>query len=288
MRPTSIASIALFALLSLWLAPGFAAEAARQKAAAPERPEWGRLAAKAAEAIVSVKFVLQVKGAKGSDRSSEEEAFCLLVDEGGVVLCPSVFIGLVPAAMRRGMAGFNATPTDFKVLIGEDPEGYEARLLARDTDLELAWLQLKVTGKKFTALNLSARPQPQAGDPVLSLTRAPRYLGRAPVVGENSVGGFATRPRNLLLLGGANMPPGVPVFSRKGELVGVSIAQRGDEGERGAFGQRVPTLVLPVEDLAAATRRAQEPAAGEGSQTASPEGSGAPKQAPGPEGGGGK
>ena len=166
--------------------------------------------------------------------------------------------------MRRAMGGMSATPGEFKVLIGDDPEGYEARLLARDADLELAWLQIKTPGKQLPALDLSARPQPQVGDRLLSLQRTPRYLGRAPVVSENALGGAATRPRPLLLLAGLALAPGVPVFSNAGVLVGVTIAQRADEGERASIGQRVPTLVLPVAELAAATRRALEPQASEG------------------------
>ena len=243
--------------------PARAAQKPAAKAPAPERPEWGKLVAQANGALVAVKFVLQVKGAKGSDRSSEEEAFCLLLDPSGVVLCPSAYIGIVPASMRRAMGGMSATPTEFKVLVGDDPEGYEARLLARDTDLELAWLQIKTPGKQLPSLDLTQRPRPQVGDRVLTLARSPRYLGRAPVVSENAIGGTATRPRPLLLLSGLNLGPGTPVFSTAGALLGVSIAQRADEGERASFGQRVPTLVLPIEELAAATKRAQEPPAPE-------------------------
>jgi hypothetical protein len=234
------------------------------KAPVAERPEWGRLIAQSSDALVAVKFVLQMKGAKGSDRSSEEEAYCLLLDPSGVVLCPSVYIGIAPQSLRRAMGGMSVTPTEFKVLIGDDPEGYEARLLARDADLELAWLQLKTPGKKLPSLDLTARPQPQVGDKLLTLSKTPRYLGRAPVVAENALGGTATRPRPLLMLAGLTLLPGTAVFSNAGVLVGVSIAQRADEGERATAGQRAPTLVLPVEELAAATKRAQEPPASEG------------------------
>jgi hypothetical protein len=259
------------ALLQLALAAPASAAAAPKagkasnpaKAPAAERPEWGRLIAQSSDALVAVKFVLQLKGAKGSDRSSEEEAFCLLLDPSGIVLCPSGYIGIAPQSLRRSMGGMSATPTEFKVLVGDDPEGYEARLLARDADLELAWLQIKAPGKKLPALDLSARPQPQVGDKLLTLQRTPRYLGRAPIVSENALGGTATRPRPLLMLAGLGLAPGVPVFSNAGVLVGVTIAQRADEGERPSLGQRVPTLVLSVEELAAATKRAQEPPASE-------------------------
>ena len=249
--------------------PGKTSSSAKaSRAPAAERPEWSRLIAQSGDALVAVKFVLQLKGAKGSDRSSEEEAFCVLVDPSGIVLCPSGYIGIAPQSMRRAMGGMTATPTEFKVLIGEDPEGYEARLLARDADLELAWLQIKTPGKPLSTLDLSARPQPQVGDKLLSLQRTPRYLGRAPVVSENALGGTTTRPRPLLMLAGLGLPPGVAVFSNAGVLVGVTIAQRADEGERSSFGQRVPTVVLPVEELAAATKRAQEPQASEGAGAA--------------------
>jgi hypothetical protein len=227
-----------------------------------ERPEWGSLATRAGDALVAVKFVLQMKGAKGSDRSSEEEAFCLLIDQTGIVLCPTGYLGLSPQSPRRGLTGLTATPGEFKVLVGDDPEGYEARLLARDVDLELAWLQIKSKVAALPSLDLTARAEPQIGDRVLTLGRTPRYLGRSALVSENSIGGSTDRPRKLLLLGSATAP-GVPVFARSGALIGVTIAQRIDEGERQSFGQRMPGLVLPVEELAAATRRAQEPPAAE-------------------------
>ena len=266
MRPATRAVLhSAFALLLVsGVFQGAAAAPKPVKPAAADRPEWGRLIAQSTDALVAVKFVLQIKGAKGSDRSSEEEAFCLLVDPSGIVLCPSGYIGIAPQSMRRAMGGMSATPGEFKVLIGDDPEGYEARLLARDADLELAWLQIKTPGKKLPALDLSTRPQPQVGDKLLSLQRAPRYLGRAPIVSENALGGTATRPRPLLMLAGPGLAPGVAVFSSAGVLVGVTIAQRADEGERASSGQRVPTLVLPVAELAAATKRALEAPASEG------------------------
>ena len=119
---------------------------------AQEKSNYSALLEQVGPAFVTVKFVLKVQNQYGN-RESEAEMTGVMIDPSGLVLCGNTKLG--SARMARSLGG-SATPTDIKVLIGDDTEGLEARVLARDSELDLAWVQIKKPGdRKFVALDLS-------------------------------------------------------------------------------------------------------------------------------------
>jgi len=224
---------------------------------------YSKLLAEKSPVLVTIKFVLKMQGQFG-DRESEAEATGVMIDPSGLVLCGNSQLGM-PAFMRRFGT---ATPTDLKVLVGDDTEGLKATVLARDTELDLAWVKIKDPGdRKFAFLDLSQLHNPVLGERLFSLRRMAKYFDRATTMSEGRLSGRTRKPRELLVPSGdLSVEPGLPVFTADGHVVGVAVLQMPDDEEREgnpmAFigvGRDISRgLILPAGEVARATLRARE------------------------------
>lgn len=237
--------------------------------------------------LVTVKFVLKIKmggpyGAMG-DQESEQETGGVMIEPGGLVLVSNTQLGGFAGMMRRLMGGdISAVPTDLKVLVGDDTEGVEAELLARDTELDLAWVQIKDPGgKSFAAVDWSKPAKPKLGQKLLTIGRLSKYFDRATVVRELRTAGFVTKPRELIVPSDAGAGLGMPVYTTDGELVGVTILQmpEADASDGNPFGMlsqlsdmesSMGGLILPAKEVLKATKRAKETAADEEDEPVEP------------------
>jgi trypsin-like peptidase len=232
-------------------------------ARADEAGEYAKLLSETTPALVTVKFVLKMEGQFGK-RETETEITGLMVDPSGLILCANSKLGL-PRVMRS--LG-SATPTDIKVLIGDDTEGLEAKVLARDTELDLAWVKIKEPGdKKFAALDLGKSALVNPGERILSIRRMAKFFDRATMISEGRLAGRTSKPRDLLVPGGGiDVEPGQPIFTSDGRLVGLVVMQLPDmeemESNPMAFmGMRndiLNGLILPIGEVSKATARAKE------------------------------
>ncbi len=130
-------------------------------------------------ALVTVKFVLKM-----GESERESEITALLIEANGLVLCSSMRLG----GMFR-MSNMSVTPTDLKVFVGDDTEGLEAKLVSRDSELDLAWVRIKDPGKDLPFVDLSKSASPKPGDRLLSMKRLGMYFDRGVVVTEGPVSG---------------------------------------------------------------------------------------------------
>jgi hypothetical protein len=221
---------------------------------AQQEADYEKLMADKSPAIVTVKFLLKMKSNWG-EHELEQEVPATLIGKDGLVMCANSHFGGGPWMQN---AGVTATPADFKILIGTDTEGREATLLARDTDLDLAWLRLKEVGDKpLTTIDLQKAATPTVGERLYGLSRLGKYFDRIPVIGEMRMGGSTEKPRPLYIPSGGNGAVGLPVFNAKGEVVGVSITQmpEGDESDQSSAAQG-GVMILPAEKAWKATERA--------------------------------
>ncbi len=254
------------------------------------------LIAERANVLVTVKFVLKVKMAgAGADREIEGETACLLIDEQGLVLCSNTelggYIGLMSQMMGRG-GGFDVTaaPREIEVVPNDGGEGLDGRLVARDSERDLAWVQIEEEverlgtvaadgGRRVAFLDLSDRAELGAGDRFYRLRRMDKFFGSVPVVTEGVVAAVIEKPRRLLVPSEpANGGFGLPVFSAGGRLVGITVIQMPAAEDQ--FGgmlssglsflssaaklqDMVGGLILPAAEVARATRLAREVAAEE-------------------------
>lgn len=252
-----------------------------------------RLADEAGPALVSVKFILKFEGGDqfgmGGDDGREMEVTALMIEPTGLVLCSNTKMGGFAAMMGMfgGPGGMNANPTDVKVLAGDDTEGLKARVLARDTDLDLCWVQIddeKAKGKTFKHVDLKATPDSPAaiGDKLMTVQRRGKFFDRALVVSEGRVGGLARKPRPLIIPSGVEGDLGMPMFTPEGKVVGLTVLQMpsredmegGDMSDMFEMGGGGPVMVLPAEEVAKATERGKALGATTGGDSAGAAGAG--------------
>jgi len=224
-----------------------------------------QLVEKQSAALVTIKFTLKV-----GDQQAEQKIDGAVIDDGGMVLCSHRLLG--------GRFGSAASVTDVKVLIGSNTEGVDAKIIAHDSDLDLAWIQLNEVEEVPPHLTLEKSRAIGIGDVVLSIVKMNEYFDRMPVVSEGRVGGKVDKPRDMLIpTSGLATSAGYPVFDIEGGVIGFVVNVRAeseaDTQKRvqslAAQGRNVPEeaatqtirVILPVEDVVKATARAKAAAA---------------------------
>jgi S1-C subfamily serine protease len=229
--------------------------------------------------LVTVKFVLKVKmgGMMGGmgDQESDTEITGVLIDAKGLVLCSNTQLGGFTAMMKRMMGrmggDITATPTDLKVLIGDDVEGVEAELIARDTELDLAWVRIKEPAETpYPHVDFGAGAEVDIGDRVFAVREMGKYFGRTPVVTEGRIGGKASKPRELYIPSADFATAmGMPVYNANGQIVGIMVMQMPMEedadmnpmammGMMSSMQDMMGGFILPAANVAKATSRAME------------------------------
>lgn len=235
-------------------APAFADEAA---------DVYKKLVNERAEAVVSIKYVM-----KEEDQEQEEEVTGFMIEETGMIITSNWLMGGFPEVYKQMTGGRNRTPKDIKILIGDDNEGVEAKLVARDSERDLAWLQIsKPEGNKFKFVDLSKSVAADVGDRLLTLERLGKTYDRQPIVNESRVRTVVTKPRKLIVPGTAHAQSlGQAMFNGKGEFVGVPVLQLPNkeemQAEQGSMFSQMRSIrgamVLPAEDVVKATAQAKE------------------------------
>ncbi len=220
----------------------------------------------AGPALVTVKFVLKMDSGAGMG-DQEMETTGLLIDSKGLVVCSNLQMGGFYTMMSRG--GPPVTPSDVKVLIGDDTEGKKATVVTRDTDLDLAWIRLdEPSTTELKHVDLDKGSAADAGARIFMLQRMAKFFDRALQISEGKVSGITEKPRKLLSPSGgmisARSDLGMPVFNSAGAVVGLVVLQIPDqesmEGDQtGDLGGG--PMILSAADVAKATKRALEAAA---------------------------
>jgi S1-C subfamily serine protease len=249
-------AVALAAMLSL-VGTAQALEAA---AAAPVAGDVGAIVAEKSPAIVSIKFIL-----KGGEQDEEVETTGFVIDPAGLILSNNnAFGGL---AARFG--GPTPTPTEIKVLIGEDTQGVDAKFMARDSELGLAWVQLsEAPAKPLAFVDLTKSSEAKTGEAVVQVSLMGKFFDRVPMVSTGEIAAVVKKPRELYIpsIGLAAGEMGLPVFNASGSLLGVTTLILPDQeeimgsagGMRSAMRGITGGMILPAKEVLAATARAKE------------------------------
>lgn len=218
---------------------------------------------KVGPAMVTIKMVLKLEGA--GDEAQDAEVTGLMIDAKGMILVSNTMIG----GMIKQMT---ITPTNIKVLFEDDEagaEGISAKLVARDSELDLAWFQIddaKAKDRTFKAIDLAGGAAPEPGDSLYTPRRADKFFDRVLFLSEGRMGGKTIKPRSLVIPSGFQVDPGGPVFGTDGKLVGVGAIILPSEEDmdpnsfREIYGRTGP-LILPASEIRSATDRAKEIAA---------------------------
>jgi S1-C subfamily serine protease len=164
------------------------------------------------------------------------------------------------------------------VVIEREDKRYDAFLVATDTKLHLAFIQIEGLGDRaLVPIDLEQAASPQVGDPVVAVARLDAGYDYTPYFRRARVGGALEKPRKAWVLDSAAAASGMPVFTPEGAVVGVvSDVESGvaDEDEGGGGGMMgmirrmaqgsginlgVP-FVLPARTVRASAQQAAEKA----------------------------
>jgi hypothetical protein len=224
-----------------------------------------------APAVVTIKFTLRVSGGQFGEDEQEGETTGFLISADGLVLCSSTQIGGF-ASLYRAMGmpvDFTVTPDKVRVLIGDDVEGVEATVVARDSELDLAWVKItEPSDEGHPFIDVTQSREAPAGSEILSIGRLPEFYGRTHVIVGGRIAGETTKPRRYLVpsqeLGGE---AGVPVFTGDdAAFVGMLVLVTPEAEDLGADAgmervqEMIGVFVLPAAEVAKATDRAREAA----------------------------
>lgn len=246
--------------LSLLNAPAAAPALAGAAAVHGAEPNLSTIVSDRSPAMVGVKFIASVDF-RGQTQEIEGEAMALMIDPKGLMVVSGNEIG-----QAKGMA---AALKEVKILIGDDTEGVPAKLIGRDSELDLAWLRIeKPSDKGYSSIDPTKSGSPKIGDQLVGIDRMSKYFDRAPVAFNTTVGGITKKPRTLYIpSGGMVLGVGLPFFTPGGEFVGMSVIQSANADSEEGMGSRSRERmsyfdrglkILPAAEIVAATGRAIE------------------------------
>jgi hypothetical protein len=258
------------------LASGEEPAASRAPSASAAAPTPAQLLDRLAPTVVTVKYVLKTRlsmGGQSQDDESSTEARGVLVDPSGIVMLSNTHLegaGGMMRRFRRQGVDMQATPSDFKVLFGNDPAEHDALLLGRESALGLAYVQiLSVEGLRLQPADLSRTAAVEVGQSLWGVNRLGRGFDYAPTIDVLRVTGRVEKPRAMWDVSGTFSGVGLPVYDASGVAVGVLANQEGAEGASSGGGGGMMALlqggggqsfVLPLDtvrrSLEAAKKRA--------------------------------
>ncbi len=204
---------------------------------------------RAAPSIVTVKVVIKTEFSmmgQAQNDESRSEMPGVIVDDTGLIMISNAEISadrIKEAFSGNPMMGnvdLTVTPTDFKVIFGNEEEEHDAFLVAKDTKLDLAFLQVEgVTDRTLTAVNFAEGVKPGVGDTIMTVSRLKKGYDYAPFASTARISGAIKKPRKAWIIDGNIDGYGLPVFSSSGDVVGVLITLTPttiDEGSGQGFG----------------------------------------------------
>jgi len=189
--------------------------------------------------IVTVRAVIKVDVKAQDESESNESKFTMqgvvltsdgLVMASGVLLSSESFKQLIGAEDDESVT-FTITPQSFKVIFGSETKEYEAKLVATDSQLGIAFLKItNLEGRAVTPIAFS-NEELAVGKELLSVSRLPKGFDYAPYFVSGRIIGEVSKPRKAFLIEGNVRSLGLPVYSLKGEAVGVVVLLRHGIGE---------------------------------------------------------
>jgi S1-C subfamily serine protease len=247
-------------------------EAAMPARAAVDGTQIQKIVDSTTPAIVTLKFIL-----KGGEQDEEVETTGIVIDPAGLILTNNNAFG----GLMARFGGPTPTPSEIKVLVGDDTQGVDATFMARDSELGLAWVKLAAApAKPLAFVDLSKSAPGSLGQDLVEVSLMGKFFDRAPVVSTASIAAVVKKPRELYIpsIGLAIGEMGMPVFNEKGDLLGITTLILPDQeevmgssgGMRAAMRGITGGMILPAAEAMAATTRAKETAAAGKTEDAKP------------------
>ncbi|MCX7992071.1 MAG: S1C family serine protease [Fimbriimonadales bacterium] len=197
--------------------------------------------------IVTVRTVIKVEVKAEDENQSEESKFTLqgaVLNSDGLVLVSGVLLSSESFKQLIGMedeSGVSLTisPQSFKVIFGSETKEYDAKLVATDSQLGIAFLKItNLEGRAITPITF-VNEDLAIGKELLTVSRLPKGFDYAPYFSTGRIISEVNKPRKAYLMEGNISELGLPVYNMKGEAVGVLVVLRhGLKDEEADFGFR--------------------------------------------------
>lgn len=207
------------------------------QAAVQEQPGSEALRAlleKGSQSVVTVKAVLKMEmgGPGGGFPGSNESRLTLQgvnVHPSGLIMLsnapfsPKRFTEMLGGGTGSEMLGnMKFTPMSVKVIVPGDEKEYDAFVGATDTNLDLIFIKIEPTGAPaIPVVEFGNSASPAIGDTVAMVSRLSRGYDHAPYFQLSRINGEVAKPRKAWTLDGSISQFGLPVYTLKGEPVGV-------------------------------------------------------------------
>ncbi len=255
-------SLALLCLAS----PAFAQDGAKYKAILDSN----------ADSIVTIRAVVKVE--IPSQNLSQEGRVslqgCVVGSDGLIMLSNSPISSdrIVESLGDRAPAGFelHITPIDFKVTFGNEEKEYEAYFVAKDTKLDLAFIQVKaLEGRKLKPVSMTSGAKPTVGEELIIVNRMTKGHDYAPQFTLSRVTGKIKKPRKCWNVDNNAVSIGLPVFNKAGQSLGVLITLSAGPPESGGImdqiqgrvGNGIGIFMLPAKVVSKTIEQAKTKAA---------------------------
>ncbi len=193
--------------------------------------DWTSLVERYAPAIVNLKISLKAESEEGGEpEESTQEVQGTLVDPSGLVLVwnshfsANRFLDLI-SELGGGAFKMKVTPTDIKVYLDGDPKEHAGFLVAADSDLDLAFVQLETLPERpLVAVDFASGATPRLGDELAAVTRLTSTFDRVAYFDVLRVAGEIRKPRSAWIVAGGNATQmGMPYFAADGRPAGVLV-----------------------------------------------------------------
>jgi hypothetical protein len=204
--------------------------------------DYKKFIAEKAPAIVAVKMVLTIEGGIGGRTQERETSLDLtgvVVDESGLVMIAADALTAAQRARNPARPGgeggaieVNVKPSNVRVVIPGEEREHPALLVATDSNLNLAFVQILELGeRKLAAVPFDPEARAEVGEELIGVGRHGQTFDHAPFFGTVRVTGEIEQPRAMYSFDGRFAERGIPLFTRSGKAVGVLSSPGGLEPE---------------------------------------------------------
>lgn len=186
---------------------------------------------KNASTVVTVKMVLKTEfktGGNAQDREARTVQQGVIVSPDGLIMTTDVLFNtdrikeMMNGSSDSSGFSMNIKPTDIKVIIEREEKEYSAFLAGTEGNLGLAFIKIEDLGdRKLTPVDFTSAANPVLGQKIVMVSRLSKGYDFAPFFETARISGELTKPRKAWLLDGNLSPPGLPVYTLSGDILGV-------------------------------------------------------------------
>ncbi|HOZ46762.1 MAG TPA: serine protease [Candidatus Hydrogenedentes bacterium] len=215
--------------------------------------------------VVTIKLVVKeqfsMAGRASNDNEQKREITGTVIGPDGLTVI--ALSELDPSEMYRSlMASHGAEEDEFKLdsqvarvaILTEDGKEIEARVILRDSDLDLAFVRPTTAPADgaFAYVDLGKAVEPKLLDDLVAINRLGRVAQREHSASMERVEAIVTKPRMFYVpgqCGSGNATAGCPVFDLDGRIVGVAVLRTSVSTEEDVSGGMI-VIILPAADVA--------------------------------------